>query len=79
MFMCFSNRSSVVNLDLFWKQVFSYTTSLIFPIHKSHEIHFIRLTPAFQKYVTDFQDRLLRCRQSVDLLLWSKYGKNTSS
>ncbi len=24
MFMCFVNRSSVINLDLFWKQVFSY-------------------------------------------------------
>ncbi len=24
MFVCFVNRSSVINLDLFWKQVFSY-------------------------------------------------------
>jgi hypothetical protein len=25
MFMCFTKWSSVINLDLFWKQVFSYT------------------------------------------------------
>jgi hypothetical protein len=28
MFTCFTKSSSVINLDLFWKQVFSYITCM---------------------------------------------------